>query len=536
MDTIDLVQGDETWHAHRAKHLNASDAPAMMGVSKYKTRSQLIKEMAAGLTQEPSRFTQRLFAEGHAWEALARSLAEQIIGKELFQKVGVNGRYSASFDGLTMDNSIAYEHKTLNNEIRACQEAADLPLMYRVQMEHQLMVCDGAKCLFLASTWSENNELLEQIHFWYTPDMELRSQIIAGWKQFIEDMENYQHIAESTAIIVAPLDELPALTVELVGQVTSSNLAVFKSAALARIESINTDLQTDEDFAIAKRTVKFLDDGEKRLVLVKQQALSQTASIDELFRTMDALREEMKAKRLTLDKLVTAREASIKIEIMQAGKDALAVHIATLNKRLATVQMPPIVADFATAIKGKRNLESMRGAIDDLVAAKKIESNAIADRVQINLAILDDAKEHGFLFSDRSALVMKESDDLALIIKSRIADHKASEEKRLEAERTRIRQEEEAKARKAEADRRAEEEAKARRVVAAPLSDARAPQETEKSASKAENVNDDPETGSHIKKAIMIMLDSMKNSELETVAEFVAALQRADARATKWQN
>ena len=33
MKTIKLIQGTPEWNAHRAQHWNASDAPAMMGVS-----------------------------------------------------------------------------------------------------------------------------------------------------------------------------------------------------------------------------------------------------------------------------------------------------------------------------------------------------------------------------------------------------------------------------------------------------------------------------------------------------------------------
>lgn len=42
MKTLTLQQGSPEWAAHRAMALNASDAPAMMGVSPYKTRSELV--------------------------------------------------------------------------------------------------------------------------------------------------------------------------------------------------------------------------------------------------------------------------------------------------------------------------------------------------------------------------------------------------------------------------------------------------------------------------------------------------------------
>ena len=46
------IHGSPEWHAHRRKYWNASDAPAMMGVSPYKTREQLLRELATGITAE----------------------------------------------------------------------------------------------------------------------------------------------------------------------------------------------------------------------------------------------------------------------------------------------------------------------------------------------------------------------------------------------------------------------------------------------------------------------------------------------------
>jgi len=41
MKTLNLKQGTKEWHEHRNKHFNASDAPAMMGASPYKTRNRI---------------------------------------------------------------------------------------------------------------------------------------------------------------------------------------------------------------------------------------------------------------------------------------------------------------------------------------------------------------------------------------------------------------------------------------------------------------------------------------------------------------
>ena len=48
--------------------------------------------------------------------------------------------------------------------------------------------------------------------------------------------------------------------------------------------------------------VTFLDDGEKKIDLVKAQAQSQAVEIDEIFRALDDIKATMRAKRLELKK------------------------------------------------------------------------------------------------------------------------------------------------------------------------------------------------------------------------------------------
>ena len=70
MKTLQLVQGSAEWLAHRAANFNASDAPAMLGCSPYKSRSQLLQEMKTGLAPEIDPATQRRFDDGTARRAV----------------------------------------------------------------------------------------------------------------------------------------------------------------------------------------------------------------------------------------------------------------------------------------------------------------------------------------------------------------------------------------------------------------------------------------------------------------------------------
>lgn len=453
MRTVNLIQGTPEWHAHRASHFNASDAPAMMGCSPYKTRSQLVREFATGATIEHDAATLQRFADGHRFEDLARPFAEKIIGEELYPCVGVDGKFSASFDGLTLLEDKAFEHKSLNDDLRLAMplDGSDvcLPLHYQVQMEHQAMVSRAERVLFMASKWA-GDELVEERHCWYVPNPELRAKIVAGWAQFEADVAAYEPVpvAEPTAAGRAP-DQMPALRIEVTGMVTASNLAEWKEQAIAVFQGISTELVTDQDFADAEKTVKWCGDIEDQLRAAKQHALSQTESIDLLFRTIDAIAEEARCKRLALEKRVKTRKDERRTEIGNAARRAVQQHVLAINETLGehAIPMPAtLAADIAEAMKGKRSFTSMQEAVDAVAANAKVDASQSAERIRANMAILAEHSEYATLFADRVQLcASKAPEDLRNLVAARISEHQQAEQTRLDAERELIRKEGEAR-------------------------------------------------------------------------------------------
>ena len=443
-----LVQGSPEWHAHRLNHFNASDAPAMMGCSPYKTREQLLQEMATGLVAEVDGHTQARFDEGNRIEALARPIAESILEQDLYPVVCEAGGMSASMDGLTMDESIGFEHKTLNNDIRAAFGEDDvsangrlLPLQYRIQMEQQCMVSGATRILFMATAW-QGEELIDSRQCWYERDEDLARQILQGWAQFRQDLNEYRARPKAAPATVADvIQALPALHVQLEGKVLSTNLSTFREAASAFIAKIKTDLSTDQDFANAAKTVKFCEDGEERLELVKQQALSQTATIDELFRTIDEIKEQLRQKRLALSKQVESRKTEIRAEIVAEAVLAFQTHVGTLNARLNASWVPLTLDDqmqpsarFALAIKGLKTVDSVRAAVAQAVADAKIKASAMADRFDLNRkSLAGDGHDWFFLFADFATLGQQAPETFSAIASQRIAKHQADEKAREEA-------------------------------------------------------------------------------------------------------
>ena len=414
MEILNLIQGTDEWVAHRKTSLNASDAPAMMGCSSYKTRDQLIAERATGIIPEVDAMTQRLFDSGHRFEGLARPLAEKIIGEYLYPCTGLmdGTRLSASFDGLTMLEEVAFEHKRMNSRLRDVLSTpgctgADLPMEYQIQMEQQCAVSGCERVLFMASDWDDQDQLIEEMHCWYTPNLELRAQIIAGWEQFHKDVAAYVAPEAKPAPVVGKTpDNLPALLIQVTGAVTASNLPEFKAHALEVFKGINRTLTTDQDFATAESTVKWCADVESRLAAAKEHALSQTATIDELFKTIDDISAEARRTRLELDKLVKARKEEIRGEIVAGGIAALREHIASLQTEIDLVAFVFPAPDFAAVIKNKRTVDSLRSAVNDELARLKISSNELAAETRRRIAWFKEyAKGYEFLFPDLQKII-----------------------------------------------------------------------------------------------------------------------------------
>lgn len=479
MKIVNLLQGSPEWHTHRAQHFNASDAPAMMSCSPYKTRGELIAELATGVTAEAGPALQRIFDAGHQFEALARPLAEDIIGEELYPVVGTEGRYSASFDGLTMLEDTAFEHKSLNKDLRAAFDDIDtvapdyrdeqagrlLPLAYQVQMEQQAMVSGCARILFMASKWEADRDtgemvLIEERHCWYTPNLDLRARIVAGWAELEAEVAAYDPTAQRAApAVAAPVDSLPAVAVQLQGALAVvSNLPAFGEALRAFIERIPAKPATDQEFADTEAACKALKKAEDMLEATEAGALAQISDVELLRRTVADLRSLARSTRLTKEKLVTAEKEARRTQIVTGAQTALDQHVQALNQRLRANWLPRVNGGFGEVIKGKKSLANMEDAVAVALTDAKHEANLLAQRLEANRAHL--VQEDGdwiALFADFAVVGSKAAEDFQALAALRIGNHKQAEAKRLEAEREKIRAQEQAKA---EATVRAEQERK----------------------------------------------------------------------------
>jgi len=462
--THNFTQGTSQWHEHRSTHFGASDAPAMMGISKYRSRADLIREKATGIAPTISDDKQRLFDRGHAAEAKIRPVIERLISDELYpvtMSADLDGLpLSASLDGLTMDGGTIFECKLWSEPLAAQVRARELEPHYTAQLEHQLLVSGAERVIFATGDGEDNLEWME-----YRAVPGRSDALVAGWRQFRADVAAYVPEATKPVAVAAPVEGFGALSLRVEGRVLASNLDAFRAGAEAFIERLPkpAELQTDQDFANADAAVKACAEAESRIEAATDAALAQMADVDAVLRTAGTIREAIRAARLALDKAVKAEKENRKAGIVSRGVEAVREHYATINSTLGehALGIPAgVQSEIGASIKNLRTLSSITDAVGTAVAAAKIDASQRAERVRACIAVLAEFDEHASLFADRVALCAnKAPDDLRAIAGQRIAEHERREAARIEAERERIRAEEEAKARFEAAQREREIEA-----------------------------------------------------------------------------
>jgi len=427
MQTHNLIQGSQQWHEFRSKHFGASEAAAMLGLSKQLSRNDLLLYKKTGKYKEYSDWVQKNILDyGHEVENSARLITESVLSTDLFPVTCSSGKLSASCDGLTFDGEIAWEHKQWNEELAEyVRRNNSAPDTHMPQCQQILLVTRAIKLIFTVSDGTDNKRVSCDIH----PSTEWFERIQAGWDQFESDLKNYEHKEFAEKPEPAAIMQLPALSIQIKGEVIVSNLPQFKAAAETFIAEINTDLQTDEDFVNAEATVKFCDETEKKLESAKAAAIGQTASIDELMRTIDFIKESIRSKRLTLEKLVKTQKESIKTKIIDDAYKLCAEHQSNIAAEFPRLNFAALAnlsrQSFETACKNKRTLASLHNAVDTEVAAIKIKLDELARVLRKNLTHLP---EDLSLFRDLQSIITKPEDDFKLLVESRLSEQKRKEE------------------------------------------------------------------------------------------------------------
>lgn len=457
--------GSLEWHARRQKSFNASDAGAAMGCDPNKTRSQLLYELYTGIHQGFSDYVQaRVVNPGHRIEAMARPIAEEIIGDDLqvigaSRDFGLSRPLGASMDGITFLEDPAWECKRANDELRAAlphtgRDSADkndpaaIPKAKRAQMAQQQLVFGHKRTLFTVADVDDHGNVIEERHCWYDAEPDLQREVLATWKQIDADLAVYTPPATSAVekVVAEPVESLPAPVVNVTGRIALvDNFKVFEERLRDFLATkLIREPKTDQDFVNLDAQIKQMKAARESLKAAEAQMLAQVEPVDQAKKTKDMLDKVLQQNVSMAEKILDAEKERRKGEIVAVGIKGLADHIAALNQRLGKPYMPAIPADFGGCIKGLKSLASMEDKVATELARAKIAASEAADRIELNLKWLrENATEYAGLFADAATLVLKSHDDFVAQAQLRIANEK----QRVQAEHDRIREEAAAKER-----------------------------------------------------------------------------------------
>ncbi len=486
MKILNVLQGSEEWLSARLNHLTASEAPVIFGESKYMTRNQLLDIKKGAVTPEVSSHQQALFDKGHAAEDAAREILELEELDDFPPVVGVleiDGLpLLASFDGLRngQPGELVFEHKLYNKVLAENVTNKVIEPFYYWQLEHQMLVSDSSEALFVCSDGNEEN----RVSMVYQSVPERREQLIAAWKQFAIDLESHELAAKTEKVVAKQAISLPVISYQMNGMAITSNLDAFKKAADDMVADAQLPIESDQDFADAELRVKEFKKSEDKIKEVTQAVLGEVESIDKFTKDLSYIGEQLRQARLYTDKQVKSRKSEIRQEILNASLNEINALVNQVNAELR-ITVSVDTSSIEQSMKGKKTVDSLKDAANTALANLKIELNEQASTVRANAELMKkpEYNELKFLFSDWSQIAFKANDDFEALVKSRIADHKEAEAKRLEEQR--IRMEEEAKA-KAEREAQAKAEQERERIRQEELVKLKAEQDAKHEAERIE--------------------------------------------------
>lgn len=446
MKIHDLQQGSPEWKAFRLTHHGASEAAAMLGLSKKTKRSELLRMKHTGSPKEFSDWVQvNILDYGHEVEAMARPIIEDLIGEDLYPVTCSNddtgGILSASCDGLTIGYDTAFEHKQWNAELAASVAGGVLPEEHMPQCQQIMLVTGAKRVIFTVSDGTPEN----CVHVEVLPDPAWFVRIEASWAHFDRDLADYVLPEAAPVIVAEAVQALPAVSVQISGQITvKENFNVFEVALRNFLENkLIREPQTDQDFADLDLQIKTLKKAEEALNSAETMMLAQIQTVDEAKRQKDMLFKLTRDNRLMAEKLLESEKTRRRAEKVETARKAYVAHVTELQREIVGVRMDVPTPDFAGVIKGLKTLDSMQDKLDTALANSKLAADQQAAEYRTKLGWLEvNAAEYRALLADLQQLIAKPFDDFKLAVTTRIDAHKKAEAERLEVDRARIRKEE----------------------------------------------------------------------------------------------
>jgi hypothetical protein len=210
------------------------------------------------------------------------------------------------------------------------------------------------------------------------------------------------------------------LVLSVNAEIKDSNLPAFRASITEGIATINRHLTTDEEFGQAEQDVKVLTLLQGKIVTAKEHAIEQAESLNAALNELDEAAAEVGQVRLGLKKLIDTRKAELKTQIVSEYVNHFGEQGDITNARAECIR-PALIE----VVKGKRTMQTMRGACDTLIADR---ITAITQCREIIRAWVEREDGLAILVPDEADLELKHTEYVEAELERRLERRKLQEE------------------------------------------------------------------------------------------------------------
>lgn len=195
MHLLPIDQRSEAWLSWRACGLGSSDAAAIVGLSPWTTREELLVEKEIALRGEKLRDRDNgAMARGRRLEPAARTLYEELMGFESPPSCGVHEQHpwlKASFDGYCASRNLPLEVKCPNADDHRLALEGYVPEKYSAQLPHLMLVSGASRLHYVSYTDNPRFPPGERFALVVVPrDEELCGLLLAAELEFWDEVQS----------------------------------------------------------------------------------------------------------------------------------------------------------------------------------------------------------------------------------------------------------------------------------------------------------------------------------------------------------
>ena len=207
-------------------------------------------------------------------------------------------------------------------------------------------------------------------------------------------------------------------------RVLSTNIKDFEQRAEQFLSGLTQKFETDDDFVAAKEEVKTLKEAEEKIrAAIKTATSGEVASLIE---TAEAIAERFRTERLNREKLVKAKEAEIKANVVNAAFEAISTvrysYVSDISLAIEkTYPKDKLQARLNEAAKRRSTLATLTKAVNAEATAIIAELGQESARLIASHKLIP--VEYDYLFKDWLELIAGDA-DLEPIVAERVQAEK----------------------------------------------------------------------------------------------------------------